>query len=298
MKTIKYTETEALRIDVFLSDELEDLSRSEIQKLIKSQDILVNGNKTKASYKLEEGDLIEVAKIVEEEFTITPIDYPLEVIYEDDDLIIINKPRGLVVYPGAGREDKSVVAALLGMNVSLFESEDKERIGIVHRLDKDTSGLMVLSKSEDAHFKLMELFKEREITRKYYALVDGEILHDYGTIDAPIGRDENNRTKMSITSDGREAKTYFRVKERLNNATLVECELYSGRTHQIRVHMQYIKHSIIGDPLYRKKTIVKADHLMLQSYYLEFVHPVSNETMNFELPLREDFNELINEWSK
>lgn len=298
MREIKYSGEESVRIDVFLSEEMEELSRSEIQKLLKSEGILVNDKKVKSSYRLESGDLILVKPIEEVDETIVPIDYPLEIIYEDDDLLVINKPQGIVVYPGAGRESRSVVAAVLGMGVSLYESEDKTRVGIVHRLDKDTSGLMILSKSETAHEKLQAMFKERTVTRKYYALVDGEIAHDYGTIDAPIGRDEGNRTKMSITSEGREAKTFFRVKEIYDGFTLVECELYSGRTHQIRVHMQYINHSIIGDPIYRKKTKVKSDQLMLQSYYLEFIHPITNEVMTFELPLRNDFTLLINEWSK
>ncbi len=179
MKTIIYSETDSMRLDVFLSDELEDVSRSEIQKMIKTEDIKVNDKKVKASYRLEADDVILISPIVEEVFEIRPIDYPLEVIYEDDYLIVINKPAGLVVYPGAGREQESVVAALLGMGVNLYEGDDKERIGIVHRLDKDTSGLMILSKEEQTHFALMQKFKERDITRRYYALVDGEIEHDY-----------------------------------------------------------------------------------------------------------------------
>lgn len=298
MRELKYNSEESMRLDVYLSEELEELSRSEIQRLIKAGDILVNNKKSKASYRLEKDDLISVAPIEIVDETITPIDLPLEVIYEDDDLLVINKPAGLVVYPGAGKESASVVAAVLGMGVSLYEGDDKSRIGIVHRLDKDTSGLMLLSKSELAHTKLQEMFKERSVTRKYYALVDGDIVHDYGTIDAPIGRDEANRTKMSITSEGREAKTFFRVKEKYDGFTLVECELYSGRTHQIRVHMQYINHSIIGDPIYRKKTKVKSEQLMLQSFYLEFIHPLTDKVMKFELPLRNDFTDLINEWSK
>lgn len=297
MREIKYESVEVVRVDVFLSEELEDLSRSEIQRLIKNKDILVNGNKTKASYRLEQGDVITVKPIEEVDETIVPIDYPIEIMYEDDHLLVVNKPAHLVVYPGAGRETESVVAAVLGKGVALYEGDDKSRLGIVHRLDKDTSGLMVLSKSEEAHVALQAMFKERSIVRKYYALVDGNIEHDYGTIDAPIGRDEGNRTKMTVTSDGREAKTFFRVKEVYDGFTLVECELYSGRTHQIRVHMQYINHSIIGDPIYRKKTKVKSNELMLQSFLLEFEHPISGTLMNFELPLRQDFSDIINEWS-
>lgn len=294
MKIINYEELEMIRVDVYLSEVLEDVSRAEIQRMIKSEDILVNDKKTKPSYKLELNDVIAVSPIVEEEFEITPIDYPIEVIYEDEDLIVINKPQGLVVYPGAGKEELSVVAALLGAGVNLFETEEKERIGIVHRLDKDTSGLMVLSKSEKAHFELMRMFKEREITRKYYALVDGVIAHEYGTIDAPIGRDRKNRTLMSITSEGREAKTFFRVIEKLKDCTLVEFDLYTGRTHQIRVHSQYIKHSIIGDPIYRKKTKVKSPQLMLQSFYIKINHPCTSEEMEFKLDLRDDFVEIMN----
>ena len=193
MRKLTFDYDGSMRLDVYLSEELDDLSRSEIQRLIKSGDILVNDHKVKASYRLEEGDNIVVVAIEEIDESIVPIDYPLDVIYEDDDLLIINKPYGLVVYPGAGREELSVVAAVLGMGVDLYEGDEKMRLGIVHRLDKDTSGLMILSKSQMAHEKLQAMFKERSITRKYYALVDGEILHDYGTIDAPIGRDEKKK---------------------------------------------------------------------------------------------------------
>lgn len=294
MRKIIYDLALADRVDAYLSDLDLELSRSEIQRMIKSGDILVNDEKVKASYKLVLDDVISVAPILEVDDTIVPIDFPIEVIYEDEDLIVINKPQGLVVYPGSGREDKSVVAALLGMGVALYESEDKLRIGIVHRLDKDTSGLMILSKSEKAHFDLMAAFKDRSVVRKYYALVDGVVLHNFGTIDAPIGRDEHNRTKMAIVGDGREAKTFFKLKEKTRHASLLECELYTGRTHQIRVHMQYIKHPIIGDPIYRKKTIVESDNLMLQSFNLEFSHPIDGREMKFELPLREDFTLLMN----
>lgn len=297
MRELVYDREENLRVDVYISEYVDDISRSEIQRMLKSGEILVNDKIVKPSYRLELDDHIFISEIVEEDKRVVPIDYDLEVVYEDDDLIIVNKPQGIVVYPGAGKEEISVVAALLGSGVKLYETEDVERIGVVHRLDKDTSGLIVLSKSEVAHNALLKLFKERDIIRKYYALVDGDVIHDYGTIDAPIGRDEHNRTKMSITSDGREAKTFFKVKERYDGFTLLECELHSGRTHQIRVHMQYIKHPIIGDPIYRKKTKLKSDKLMLQSYNLKFIHPVSNEEMEFTLPLRSDFEELISKGS-
>lgn len=297
MKQFIYEEENTVRLDVFLSDQLEDISRAEIQRLIKSGDILVNNEKSKPSYRLELNDEISVSEIIEEEFEITPIDYPIEIVYEDDYLLVVNKPKNLVVYPGAGRENDSLVAALLGMNIQLYESEEKERPGIVHRLDKDTSGLIVLSKDEKTHTELLKMFKERSITRKYLALVDGVIVHDYGTIDAPIGRDESNRTKMSVSGSGREAKTLFTVKEKYKDFTLVECELVSGRTHQIRVHMQYIKHPIIGDMIYRKKTKVKSDSLMLQSYYLEFNHPITHELLKFELEMRDDFKQTISDWS-
>lgn len=296
MKKIIFNEDFPVRLDVFLSDEMPDISRSEIQRLIKSEDILVNDAKSKPSYKLEFEDVISVNEIVEEEFEITPIDYPIEIIYEDEHLLVVNKPAGLVVYPGAGSESDSLVAALLGMGISLFETEEVERPGIVHRLDKDTSGLMILSKTEAAHHSLLKMFKDRTITRKYLALVDGSIVHDYGTIDAPIGRDTHNRTKMSVSGEGREAKTLFRVKEKFKDFSFVECELVSGRTHQIRVHLQYIKHPIIGDPIYRKKTKVKSDQLMLQSYNVGFIHPITNDELNFELPVRDDFVSIMEEW--
>ena len=293
MKTIINEENNNERVDVFVAQVEQDLSRAEIQRLIKSGDILVNGEKTKASYRLLANDRVSINPIEPEVLEIIPKPYPIEVIYEDDDVIVINKPQGIVVYPGAGKEGDSVVSALLFNKVKLFEAADPMRPGIVHRLDKDTSGLMVLSKSEVAHEKLMLAFKEREVVRKYVTLVDGVMQHNFGTIDAPVGRDDSNRTRMKVINDGRSAKTFFTVLERGQHSTLVEAELYTGRTHQIRVHMQYIKHSIIGDPIYRKKTQIKADQLMLQSYKVEFMHPTRNIEMKFELPIRADFKEVM-----
>lgn len=297
MKQIVYKEDLNIRIDVYLSDILDDTSRSEVQQLIKADLVLVNDEKTKASYRLKYGDKIWYQEIEKVEESIVPVNYPLEIIYEDQDLIIINKPAGLVVYPGAGREEVSVVAALLGANKVLFESEDKLRPGVVHRLDKDTSGLMVLVKNEISYTSLSEQFKNRTAIRKYYALVNDSLEHNFGTIDAPIGRDLNNRIKMNVVDDGRPAKTFFKTIERFAEFSLVECELESGRTHQIRVHMRFIKHPIVNDPLYGNKKSSDFLDLMLQSYFLEFMHPTLNKSVKYELALRADIQTIIDRGS-
>lgn len=292
MKQIIYENSEQIRIDVYLSDTLADTSRSEIQQLLKEGEVLVNDKLTKASYRLKNGDKISYREIVRAELEIVPIKYPVEIIYEDQDIIVINKPAGIVVYPGAGLEEISVVAALLGAKKPLFESADKLRPGVVHRLDKDTSGLMVLVKNAVAYQSLHKQFKERQAIRKYYALVSDNLEHNFGTIDAPIGRDLNNRIKMNVVDDGKNAKTFFKTIKRFDEFSLVECELESGRTHQIRVHMRFIKHPIINDSLYGNKTSSDFLDLMLQSYYLEFIHPTLNKPVKYELALRSDMQSI------
>ena len=299
MKELIYKENKKQRIDIYVSDNIKELSRSQIQKLIKAEEILVNNKQVKSRYILKIDDFITINMPSEEEEELKAIDYPIEVIYQDDYLAIVNKPAGMVVYPGAGKEKVSLVAALKGMDMPLSTIyEEENRNGIVHRLDKDTSGLMMIAKDNDTHEKLSALLKKREVVRKYYAMVSGQLEHDFGTIDAPIGRDERNRVKRTITSEGKEAKTYFTVKERFDNFSFLECELYSGRTHQIRVHMRYIKHPILADPLYGHKDKYNLDSLLLQSCFLEFVHPQSQEKKSFRLEVRDDFKKLMQKWRK
>lgn len=298
MIKITYTENDNQRLDVFLSDKVKDLSRSLIQKMIKEEDILVNSEVKKANYRLEESDEITVVMPKVEELSVMPIDLKIEVVYEDDYLAIVNKPAGIVVYPGAGKEEISLVAALMGMKMPLSSPDDKDfRDGIVHRLDKDTSGLMIIAKDNETHELLSNMLRRREIVRKYYTLVSGVLEHDFGTIDAPIGRDENNRTKMSVIGSGKSAITYFKVLKRFDKFSFLECELTSGRTHQIRVHMRYIQHPVLADPIYGYKNRYYLDQQMLQSYYLQFKHPRTNESMEFVLDIRDDFQKLMNEWS-
>ncbi len=297
MRKIKYLNEDTLRLDVFLSEEIPELSRAQIQKMIKAKEILVNEKVKKANYRLVESDVISVSAIEAIDDDVLPIDFPIEIIYEDEYLAIINKPAGIVVYPGAGREQVSLVAALKGMKMQLSNPEDEIRNGIVHRLDKDTSGLMMIAKDNITHKKLSALLKKREVIRKYYTLVSGVVEHDFGTIDAPIGRDESNRVRRAVIGSGKEAITYFKVIKRFQQFSFLECELTSGRTHQIRVHMRYIKHPVLGDDLYGLKNDFNLKQQMLQSYFLEFDHPYSKEKMIFQIDVRDDFKQLMNEWS-
>lgn len=297
MKEIVFKKAEKERLDVFLSEELDDVSRSQVQKMIKYKEVLVNDEVKKANYRLNENDIILYKEIIEEELIVKPIDFDIEILYEDEFLAIINKPAGIVVYPGAGREEVSVVAALKGMKMQLSNPEDELRNGIVHRLDKDTSGLMMIAKDNKTHEKLSALLKKREVVRKYYTIVSGSVEHDFGTIDAPIGRDERNRVRRTVTGTGKDAVTYFKVIKRFEKFTFLECELTSGRTHQIRVHMRYINHPILGDELYGFKNEYNLKKQLLQSYFLEFIHPYTKEKMTFKAEVRDDFEKLMNEWS-
>ncbi len=297
MRNITYLNEDNQRLDVFLSEEIPELSRAQIQKMIKAKEILVNQEAKKANYRLVLNDEIHVSEIEEISEDVLPIDYPIEVIYEDEYLAIINKPAGIVVYPGAGREQVSLVAALKGMKMPLSNPEDEVRNGIVHRLDKDTSGLMMIAKDNRTHQKLSALLKKREVTRKYYTLVSGVVEHDFGTVDAPIGRDESNRVRRAVIGSGKDAITYFKVIKRFEHFSFLECELTTGRTHQIRVHMRYIKHPVLNDDIYGLKNDFDQKQQMLQSYFLEFNHPYSKEKMTFEIEVRDDFKQLMNEWS-
>lgn len=295
MREFIYKSKESQRLDVFLSENISDTSRAQLQKMITKGEVLVNGESKKSNYRLSFDDVIKVAAIVEEDLEVKPIDYKIEVIYEDDYLAIVNKPAGMVVYPGAGREEVSLVAALKGMQIKLSNPEDEMRNGIVHRLDKDTSGLMMIAKDNKTHKKLSKLLKNREVVRKYYTIVNGVVEHDFGTIDAPIGRDERNRVKRAVTGAGKEALTYFKVIERFKDFTFLECELTTGRTHQIRVHTKYINHPILGDSLYGLKDVYNLESQLLQSYLIEFVHPYTKAKMSFKLDVRDDFKKLMKE---
>lgn len=287
---IKVEENEKIRIDKYLSEKL-DLSRSKIQKLIDNKKVIVNNKFVSANYKIKMGDLIEVNDDLNYEINIEKENIPLDIVYEDDDLLIVNKESGMVTHPAPGHYTKTLVNALL-YKFDISTTTDI-RPGIVHRLDKDTSGLMVVAKNEKTHEKLSEMIKNKEVKRHYIALVEGVIQHETGTIDAPIGRDQYDRQKMAVTDiNGKDSITHFKVLKRYKNKTLVECILETGRTHQIRVHMKYINHPVVNDPIYNKK---KSDDFgqMLHSKSIEFIHPITKKKIYFEVEPPKEFMEKL-----
>ena len=281
------------RIDKYLSTKL-DLSRSKIQKLINEEKVLVNGKIINSSYKVLENDLINVLDDLDYTIDIKGEDIPLDIVYEDEYLLIINKKSGMVVHPAPGNYSGTLVNALIYKYN--FDSNNI-RPGIVHRLDKDTSGLMVVAKTEKVLELLSEMIKERKVKRTYLTLVEGTFNHETGTIDAPIGRDDKNREKMKVTDiNAKDAITHFKVLKRYNNATLLECNLETGRTHQIRVHMAYIKHPVVNDSVYGKK--INDFGQLLHSTKIEFIHPITKELIHFEKDAPEEFYDLLEKYVK
>lgn len=283
------------RIDVYLNEKNDAFSRSQIQKLIESQDILVNDKSTKSNYKLRLKDEISVSIPEPKELKIEPEDIDIEIMYEDEDVIVVNKPQGMVVHPAAGNYSGTLVNALLGKCKDLSSINGVIRPGIVHRIDKDTSGVLVVAKNDLAHRNLAEQIKEHTVKRIYIALVEGRLRNDEGTIDLPIGRHPIERKKMSVVSkNGRNAITHFSVIERFKNTTLIKVKLETGRTHQIRVHMSYIGHPLVGDPVYgHKKQKYNLRGQALHAMTLGFNHPRTNKYMEFTSPLPEYFRLLI-----
>ena len=281
-----------IRLDSYLASKL-DISRSKVQKLIKQGKIMVNDKETSSSYLVNIGDIIQVNDELDFEIHIKAQNIPIDIIYENDDLLIINKPSGMVVHPAPGNYDNTLVNALLG-KYSL--SNDNLRPGIVHRLDKDTSGLMLVAKNDWAHDKLSEMIKEKQVKRTYLALVSGVINHETGTIDAPIGRDMKSREKMMVTDiNSKNAITHFKVLERFKSHTLIECYLETGRTHQIRVHMAYIGYPIVNDLIYGKEKIDKEYGQLLHSKRIEFNNPRDNNHLLYEVDAPNKFYEIMNE---
>lgn len=282
-----------LRIDSFLANNT-PLSRTNIQKLIKEDKVLVNNKKTKNSYKTQLDDSIE---IYYEENVISDLaatNIPLEIIYEDEDLLVINKQKGLVVHPALGNWDNTLVNALIYYNKELSDINGYFRPGIVHRIDKDTSGLLVVAKNNATHIKLAEQLKNKTCFRKYYCLVKGVVENDEGVIDAPIGRDKNDRQKMCVTNiNSKEAISEFKVIERFPNCSLLDVNLLTGRTHQIRVHMSFIKHPVINDAKYNGPIIDQSGQY-LHAYYLSFIHPRYNKRVEFKVDMPEYMKEYIN----
>ena len=285
------------RIDKFLVDQIDE-SRSTIAKMIDAEFILVNGKKTKANYVVKVGDIIEVKDGFIEDINLEPENIPLDIIYEDDDVIVVNKKSGMTVHPGNGNERGTLVNALLYHTNSLSDCNGDVRPGIVHRIDKDTSGLMVVAKNNKAHEILADNLSRHEINREYIALLKGEFMSDTATVDAPIGRDKFNRKRMAVTAqNSKDAVTHFRVIERYKGYTLVRLRLETGRTHQIRVHMDYIGYPVYNDPVYTNDKCSEFGQF-LHSTSLSFVHPVTGEEMNFEVEVPEEFQAFIDTLEK
>ncbi len=291
-------EKDLVRIDKFLIDKL-DLSRSKVQEMIKQDLVLVNGKTTKNSYILRLSDVVKVTGELRIETGTLPEKMDLEIVYEDDYLMVINKPSGLVVHPAAGHFTGTLVNGLLAHTNDLSSNNGDLRPGIVHRIDKDTSGLLVVAKNDKVHEALSMQLKDKTLSRVYVALVQGKINHDTGTIDAPIGRDPYDRKKMCVTDENsKEAITHFRVLERYKSASLIECKLETGRTHQIRVHMAYINHPIINDPVYGPKKRISDFGQMLHAKEIGFIHPKTNEYMTFKCDVPEEFNEILKKYKE
>jgi len=287
-------ENEGERLDTFIAEEIESLSRNTVQNLLAEGKILVDGQKRKASYRLREGETISIDIPEPQQIALIPRDIPLNILYQDSDVAVIDKPKGLVVHPAHGNWDYTLVNALLYHIHDLSGINGELRPGIVHRLDKDTSGVMVVAKNDMAHRQLAEQSKEHSINREYVALVHGNIKEDSGKIEAPIGRSRSDRKKMAVVAEGRPALSQYKVLERFGDLTLVRVKLMTGRTHQIRVHFAYIKHPVAGDPLYGPgKPYPGLDAQALHAHLLGFIHPSRGEYVEFQSPLPEYFQKLL-----
>ena len=283
-----------LRLDIFLNEKFPDWSRSHIQKIISEGKITVDDKIVKPSFKLTGGEIISVEEIENVETEYLPENLPLDILYEDADIIVVNKARGMTVHPADTVKSGTLVNALLYHCKDLSGINGVKRPGIVHRLDKDTSGVMVVAKNDAAHVNLAEQIQSKTATRKYLAIVYGVIEDNAGIINGAIGRDKTDRKKMAVTADGKFAVTEFKVLKRFKNFTYVECKLQTGRTHQIRVHMAAIGHPLLGDAKYTsKKNIFEIQGQALHSYSLSLIHPSTGERMNFTAPLPEDMQKIL-----
>lgn len=287
---------ENVRLDMYIAQKNDKLSRSMIQKLIEDGEILVNGQTKKISYKVHTGDEIEINIPEPKETNIKPQNIPVEVIYEDNDIIVVNKPKGMVVHPANGNPDGTLVNAILALckdNLSGIGGEI--RPGIVHRLDKDTSGLLIIAKNDLAHKNISEQIKNRQVKKIYIALVKGNVAEDEATIDMPIGRSTKDRKKMAVRKDGKTAITHFKVLKRYNKYTLLEIKIDTGRTHQIRVHMAEIGHPVVGDMVYSSgKNEFGIEGQMLHAKSLDFRHPVTGKEMHLEADVPQYFVDVLN----
>ena len=288
-------EDEGDRLDVYLSKELGDMSRSYIQKIIKDKKVIVNDKIEKAKYLVKEDDKIKIEIPAPKLLEVIPQDIPIEIVYEDDDILIVNKPQGMVVHPAPGNYDNTLVNAILyHCKDNLSSINGVIRPGIVHRIDKDTSGILMIAKNNNSHNSLAEQLKDHSITREYEFICHGVVKEDKITVDKPIGRNPKDRLKMSVVNNGKRAVTHFEVVKRFENFTHMRARLETGRTHQIRVHSLSINHPLLGDNVYGPKTSkFKLKGQTLHAKKLGFIHPTTNEYIEFNSDLPDYFNEII-----
>ncbi|ARF15260.1 MULTISPECIES: RluA family pseudouridine synthase [Sporosarcina] len=298
MERLEYEITEELtgsRIDKALATLQPDWSRTQIQQWVKEEHIKVNNSVVKQNYKVKTDDQVTVEQPAMEEYDVEAENLNLEIVYEDQDVLVVNKPVGMVVHPSAGHVSGTLVNGLMYQVTDLSGINGIMRPGIVHRIDKDTSGLLMVAKNDKAHVSLVNQLVAKSVNRVYTALVHGHIPHDNGTIDAPIGRDKRDRQRMAVVDEGKNAVTHFKVLERFGAYTLVECRLETGRTHQIRVHMKYIGYPLVGDPKYGQRKTIDFGGQVLHAGTIGFDHPTTDEYMEFTAPLPENFQQLLNE---
>ena len=283
------------RLDIYIAENFNELSRTMIKKLIESNNILVNDKSEKVSYKVQANDNISIDVPEAKETKLKAQEIPLDIIYEDRDIIVVNKPKGMVVHPANGNPDGTLVNAILSIcKNSLSGIGGELRPGIVHRLDKDTSGLIIVAKNDKAHINMSEQIKERNVKKTYIALVRGNVPEEEATINMPIGRSTKDRKKMAVTKNGKQAITHFKVLKRYSKYTLLEIKIETGRTHQIRVHMAEIGYPVVGDAVYSNgKNEFGIEGQMLHAYKLEFMHPITNKHMELTAPLPQYFEKIL-----
>ena len=281
------------RLDKYLAEKMTDLSRSRIKELVQAGEVLVNGKKSKVSYKVQKGDLIQVTVLPLEPLALEAENIPLDIVYEDEDVIVVNKPQGMVVHPAVGHPSHTLVNALLYHTRDLADSPEGFRPGIVHRIDKDTSGLLMVAKNAAARESLEKQLATKSNKRQYLAIVHGNFAEEEGTIDAPIGRNPKDRKQMAVVEKGKSAVTHFKVLEQYQGYSLVECQLETGRTHQIRVHMAYIGHPLAGDPLYGPRKTLPGHGQFLHAKTLGFEQPRTGEWLEFSVQPPEIFQQTV-----
>ena len=295
-KYIVKSDEQGKRLDTYISSQNEKITRTSAQRLIEQGNILVNGKKQKVAYKIAENDVITVEHEEPKQIELKAQKIPIEIIYEDEDIIVVNKPKGMVVHPANGNPDGTLVNAIMDIcKDSLSGIGGEIRPGIVHRLDKDTSGLLIVAKNDMAHVKMSEQIKNHEVKKTYIALVRGVIKENEATIDMPIGRSRTDRKKMTVAKDGKNAVTHIKVLKRYDKYTLLEINIETGRTHQIRVHLSHIGYPIIGDYTYSNgKNEFGVEGQCLHAKSLEFKHPITKKEMKLEAPLPKYFQDIIN----